>query len=483
MADVAWEPARLIPVSGINGADEQERRGSSALLAVLESVKEFSRAILGPLGAPAGRVSAFIEVPFQLGDRQVRPDGVIQVVYGKKTWTALVEVKTGRNNLQPGQLECYLDVAHDLGFDVVLTISNEISSAPGEHPTPVDKKKLKKTALRHLSWSEIHTEAVIERVNRSVADPDQAWILSELIRYLEHPRSGAVDFDDMGSSWVAVRDGATNKTLRPGNKGASEVAARYSQLVAFAGMRLSRKLGVEVRSALSRAEVQDGPRRVQHAASKLVDDGVLHGALRVPNAVAPIDVNVDLRSGRAVCSVAVQAPAQGKASTRVNWILRQLAQAPGSLLIEAVPAWAHSGPCFSLAEVRDKPQLLIGDPKKEIRTFIVRLSAPAGTKRGQGRGSFVGSVLDLVDRFYVEVVQFLKVWTPPAPSVRSVSAAIESAQPEDSIAGALPVHPGATERHERDIDLKLDEPLDEPATGHHAALMVAAETEKTNWRF
>jgi len=186
MEESAWEPARLIPVSGINGADEQERRGVSALLAVLESVREFSRAILGPLGAPAGRVSAFIEVPFDLGDKKVRPDGVINVVYGRKTWTALVEVKTGRNDLQAAQLETYLDVARENGFDLVLTISNQINTAPGEHPTQVDKKKLRKVQLSHLSWSQIHTEAVIERVNRSVADPDQAWILSELIRYLEH---------------------------------------------------------------------------------------------------------------------------------------------------------------------------------------------------------------------------------------------------------------------------------------------------------
>ena len=72
MDDADWEVARLIPVSGINGADEQERRGSSALLAVLASVKEFGRAITVPLGAPAGAIETFIEVPFQLGDRTVR---------------------------------------------------------------------------------------------------------------------------------------------------------------------------------------------------------------------------------------------------------------------------------------------------------------------------------------------------------------------------------------------------------------------------
>ena len=49
-----WQRARLIPVSGITGADEQERRGVSALLAVMESVKEFGRALTA-LSAPNGR--------------------------------------------------------------------------------------------------------------------------------------------------------------------------------------------------------------------------------------------------------------------------------------------------------------------------------------------------------------------------------------------------------------------------------------------
>lgn len=442
MDETTWEPARLIPVSGIKGTDEQERRGVSALLAVLQSVREFSRALLGPLGAPAGRISTYIEVPFELGDRTVRPDGLIRVVYGKRSWTALLEVKTGRNDLQVPQLENYLDVARDNGFDLVLTVSNQIVTAPGEHPAPVDKKRLKKVQLRHLSWSQIHTEAVIERVNRSVADPEQAWILAELIRYLEHPNSGAVDFDDMGPTWVSVRDGAINQTLRAGDRGASEVAGRYGQLVAFAGMRLSRQLGVEVRPALSRAELQDAPRRIQEAAANLVQQGRLHGALKVPHTVAPIDVEADLRTGRVSCAIAVTAPSQGKALTRVNWLLRQLHQAPANLLVEAIPAFGRSGPCHTMAEVRTKPQLLIEDPKKDIKTFVIRMSASAGTKRGQGRGSFVGSVLDVVDHFYTDVVQDLKPWTPPTPSRRPDVSSLDDTPSDDAISGSLPVHPG-----------------------------------------
>ena len=37
MSEPAWRQARLIPTSGINGAQEQESRATSALLAVMSS--------------------------------------------------------------------------------------------------------------------------------------------------------------------------------------------------------------------------------------------------------------------------------------------------------------------------------------------------------------------------------------------------------------------------------------------------------------
>src|SRR5690349_7724913 len=64
LAEETWHEARLIPTSGISGADEQERRATSALLAVITAVREFGRSLLQPLGAPAGNVHTFIEVPF-----------------------------------------------------------------------------------------------------------------------------------------------------------------------------------------------------------------------------------------------------------------------------------------------------------------------------------------------------------------------------------------------------------------------------------
>lgn len=99
MSEETWNQARLIPTSGIAGAEEQERRATSALLAVMTAVREFSKSLLAPLGAPSGVVETYIEVPFFVGDKKVYPDGLIRVSRGKRTWTALVEVKTGRNEL------------------------------------------------------------------------------------------------------------------------------------------------------------------------------------------------------------------------------------------------------------------------------------------------------------------------------------------------------------------------------------------------
>src|SRR6266511_4297832 len=146
MADDTWLAARLIPTSGINGAEEQERRATSALLAVMTAVREFGRSLTQPYGAPAGPVETFIEFPFTLGEKQLFPDGLIWVSSGQRQWTALVEVKTGSKQLHAEQIEHYLDVAAEQGFDALITISNEIPAVPGQHPVLVDKRKLKTSA-------------------------------------------------------------------------------------------------------------------------------------------------------------------------------------------------------------------------------------------------------------------------------------------------------------------------------------------------
>lgn len=125
-----WQRARLLPTVGIKGQEEQERRATSSLLAVMHAVPEFGHALLRELGAPKSPIiKTFTEVRFKdaAGKSQI-PDGAIVCERGKKRWSCLVEVKTGSAALRDEQVASYLDLARDNGFDGVLTISNQITA-------------------------------------------------------------------------------------------------------------------------------------------------------------------------------------------------------------------------------------------------------------------------------------------------------------------------------------------------------------------
>lgn len=430
MSEETWHQARLIPTSGISGTDEQERRATSALLAVMSAVREYGRTLTKRLGAPAGTIETFIEVPFELGERRLYPDGLIRVSRGKAQWTALVEVKTGTNELAPEQLENYLDIARQNNFDAVLTISNQIPAVAGQHPTPVDKRKLRKVDLHHLSWSRLLVEAVMQKEHRGVADPDQAWVLGELIRYLEHPKSGALQFSDMGDSWVALRQGVSAGTLRPTDKGIPDVVARWDALLRFASLELGRDLGQEVSPVLSRKELNEPTLRAQSLGDQLTKDAMLTGAIRIPHAAGPIMVTADLRAGQITCHIDIAAPAEGRPTTRVKWLTRQLGEASESVRVEAFLAHARgAGAADLLHVVKNDPSVLVQDPKRELKTFRVAATVKMGAKRGRGRGAFIDSVLEAINGFYRDVVQHLKAWRAAPPRMRELPPTeVESGQ-------------------------------------------------------
>ncbi len=431
----------------------------------MTAVKEFSKPLLAPLGAPAGLVEAFIEVPFKSGEKKCYPDGLIRVTRPSRTWTALVEVKTGRNELQPEQLETYLDIAREQGFDALITISNEIPAVAGQHPTKIDKRKLRKVNLYHWSWTFLVSAAVMQKEHRGVSDPDQAWILGELIRYLEHPRSGALDMDDMGSNWVAVRQAVTAGTLRATDSSAPEVVARFDALLRYASLRLGRRLGTDVVPVLSRKELAEPSLRSQFLLDSLLSKGVLSGAIRIPNTVGPVQVTADLRASQVTCHVDIEAPKEGRPLTRVNWLVRQLKAAPDALRVEAFAANSRGdGAAELLSAVRATPTVLVADPKKELRAFRVAMTAPMGTKRGRGRGAFIDSLLDLVDTFYGDVVQYLKAWSATPPRMRDPE--VERSEPVALSSTSLSSQDGPEPAGAPGGDVHADPGPEQPITDH-----------------
>src|SRR3954469_816958 len=413
-----WHPARLIPAIGIRGQEEQEKRATSTLLAVLRAVPEFGHALLGPLGAPKGRIATYAEVQFRDAEgKRDTPDGAIIVERGQTRWRALVEVKTGDARLTDEQVTRYVDLAREHGIDTVLTISNEITARPEDSPVTVHGGKLRKVALRHLSWWRVITEAVVQHRFRGISDPDQAWILGELIAYLDHEASGASGFTDMGDKWVSVRKGAHDGTLRANDSEAAAVAERWEEFTQYLGLGLSQDLGRPVSSPRLRGQTTAA--RVVESVKELAEQGTLTALLPVPDAVGDIRIRADLRARRTLTSVTIEAPRDGRAKPRINWLLRQLADAPGDLQIEAAFPSARQTTVALLSDVREEPEKLFypSDTKREPRAFTVTLARAMGQKRGKAEGSFVRETRAQTFDFYRDLVQNLKAWQGDAPPV------------------------------------------------------------------
>jgi hypothetical protein len=211
-----------------------------------------------------------------------------------------------------------------------------------------------------------------------------------------------------------------------------EVAGRFDALLRYAGLRLGRRLGTEVTSALTRRDLSDPAQRTQALVNDLTANGAMSGGIRIPGAVGTLHVTADLRAGQVISHVDVEAPREGRPTTRVNWLVRQLKDTPDSIRVEAFTTHARgAGAAELLRTVRADPTVLIKDPTKELRRFRIAQSTPAGTKRGTGRGAFIDSVLNSVDTFYEQVIQNLKPWLPAPPRMR----------PADNVQPVEPVTP------------------------------------------
>lgn len=414
-----FQPARLIPTTGINGAIEQERRTASSLLAVMQGVPELTLSLLREHGAFSGQVETFIEPEFKVDGKKIRPDGLIQITKGKRVWRALVEFKTGKNDLELTQINNYLDIAKQEGIDALVTVSNQILDSTNAHPTQgIDQRRIRATKLVHLSWLKIITECIILSEHTGVEDTERDWILKELIRFLQADASGASEFNDMGPNWTAVRDNIKNGSIKRPDETVIDVVTRFENLIKYCAMSLSAKSGVNATVIVDSIATKDGKKFLQSEAQKLISDKSIKGTIRIPGAASDLHLVADLSAGVTHCYFNVSAPAEGRNKAKVNWLLRQYKEAPKGA---KVSIWykrsrTHES-AVDLLELKNGNVEIELDNNKEVASFRVDVVRNSGTKRGRGQGAFIDSVLEQVEYTYKQALQPIKVWVAPAPKL------------------------------------------------------------------
>jgi len=380
--------ARLILVTGIDTEREAEGRATFALLAVLSVVRDLSILVFSPMGASKSQtatVESFTEPRFKVKDRNVRPDGLVRITYGKKSWSALVEVKTGTASLTADQVNAYWDVARAEKLDAVITITNDIAPAPGVHP--LDGLRVQANSpvqVHHVSWTQLLTTAVALKQHKGVSDPEQAWILDELIRYLEHSASGALQFDDMGPNWVSVRSDARDDRLTNKDDGPDDIAQRWDQLLRYIALTLGAEVGEDVQQVIPRKHSKNPKLRHDTLVASLCDDNRLEGVLRIPNTAGDIDIVCDLRAAKLTASLQIDLADDRGGKARGTWLAKQLPDSPGDVWIEAYERNARIATTCSLDRLREDRTALWTKERPEPARSVINWSKEMGQNRKSG---------------------------------------------------------------------------------------------------
>jgi hypothetical protein len=419
---------RLFPSHHISSVREAELRAAASLLAMIKAVSEFGRAVVSLTGGPKGKAECYTEVTFRADDTGAvadRPDGLIQVTRGQTDWRALVEVKVGDAALEQDQFDRYHRLAGDEGINGLLTISNQAALPNGLPPDiRVDGRRLRRVPVVHVSWQRLLSEAHMLSRKKDVADPDQQWMLEEWIQYVADPESRIIEPPQLGKHWNAVLSAARQGNLAGSAPQLRDVVVHWDAFLRKLGLRLKAKLGVEVEPRISRAARTDPEVRIRQLHARATDQGELSGEFRIPGAAGDLALTVLLASRTVRCGLTLDAPSEGRAKTRVNWLLRQLRddETPRDLVLQV--HWDARGMTTQakLREALDDPSVLMRDAtaapipgERMPRSFLLEQTVALAKGRGRSTAPVLEGIARGVEGFYRNVVEGLQRYVPRAP--------------------------------------------------------------------
>ena len=427
--------ARLIPVIADS---KKEERATSILLAAFSIVPTFAHEVLIEAGAKIGKrsgIKCFTEVtfPIQGSDSKARPDGLIVITQGNKTWSALVESKIGSVDLTSEQVETYLDIAKNNGIDAVITISNQYASDPQHHPVKVSKVKTRSVGLFHFSWTSILSSAYVLSESKTIDDPEQAFIMKEVVRYFSHDTSGVNAFTKLHSDWKNACDTIQNNgSLTKTSDIVQNSVSSWIQLGRYLSLKLSMLTQSTVDVVLTKRWKQSYADYFSDTCDLLIKNQTLTTHLKIPNTASPISIHADFARRTMTFCMTVKPPQNiSKPTAALNWLTRQFkGKDQANVLVRA--NWGRNVVMTSSLDVCTTcPEMIIPSGTKSLPVsldvaMILELNAQfKGTKK------LVDEIeLNLPD-YYEKVGRHLTKWIPKPPKITPMQEEASDTLSED----------------------------------------------------
>ena len=141
-----------------------------------------------------------------------------------------------------------------------------------------------------------------------------------------------------------------------------------------------------------------------------------HGQSAVSMTFTHFEILGATESRRLSASLDVGAPQDRGARGRVSWLVSQLGDAPGRIVIEAFARNARVASMATLDHSREDRFAPLDDDKKDSHRFrlVQRAEMGMGRSTGQRTPGFITTVLGVINEFYGDVVQ--GPGRPPPPS-------------------------------------------------------------------
>ena len=423
--EIHLQEARLIPFS----KPGDEIALMSIFLSAVRLVKEFKTQIFKVIGLSRSSViRVYTEVEFCLYDK-LRIDGMILIIRGKKIVDAvLLEVKNKNNEINPEQIENYLQIAKDYGIPKMLTISNQFVSFPTQ--SPIQVRVPKQISLFHLSWSYLLTIAriLLAKNDNNISDEDQVEIMKEVVAYFESPISGVLGFTQMKLGWVELTQKAnTGSSLKFADTCVEETVSSWLQEERDMALILSRELGLLVKSGKPKFK-NDLSARESFERKELISQRRLISSLFVEGTASPLEITAYFDRKNISMSTTLSPPLDKKTRGQISWIRNQIRQSKKKnpelfemllpeLMIEINVKFSRDPIRLPFSEI-DEAVEQIG--KREIKTFGILYLKFLGRKF-ESRKVVVKTIESMLIQFYQGIVQYLKKWEKPVPQIKKVS--------------------------------------------------------------